>query len=248
MNDAVAALGLLDDADIALDQAALQLSALDHDGADLSPYVDLLDQAEQRLRAGAPGARSPAQVAARLREVLAGEFGFAGDLESYDHPANADMIRVLDRRRGLPIALAILYVALARRLGWVAHALNTPGHVLVGLGAAAEVVVDPFNRGAGIDLAGAAEAVMTNRAVLARLLNNQATRAEAAGLLPRALTVMRRITTVAPDFSWGWWERARLERRLGDTVAARGSLSAMLETTRDEDARRQVMAALAALG
>ena len=65
--------------------------------------------------------------------MFADEFGFAGDADSYDAPLNADLIRVLDRRRGLPVSLSLLYVAAARRIGWTAHALNTPysgGHIL----------------------------------------------------------------------------------------------------------------------
>ena len=51
MIEAIAHLGLLDDEDIRLDLAALELSALDHPGVDLSPYVELLDAIEADLRA-----------------------------------------------------------------------------------------------------------------------------------------------------------------------------------------------------
>jgi regulator of sirC expression with transglutaminase-like and TPR domain len=197
--------------------------------------------------------------------VLAVEFGFEGDHATYDDPANGDLIQVIDRRRGLPVALSILYVALARRVGWVAHALNTPRHVLVGIGQPRSLLIDPFNRGVFVGreqfssliegrLSDAAHgqvapqiAPMSNRAVLVRLLMNEATRAEQALRSDRALVVMQRITTVAPAHSLGWWERARLERAEGDTTAARASLSSMLETTRDPDLRTHVMSALDAL-
>jgi regulator of sirC expression with transglutaminase-like and TPR domain len=55
-----------------------------------------------------------------LSRVLHGEFGFIGDSETYDAPVSADFSRVLDRKRGLPIVLSILYVAMARRAGWCA--------------------------------------------------------------------------------------------------------------------------------
>ena len=248
MVDTVTALGLLDDEDIALDRAALALSALDHEDADLAPYLALLDRIEARLRRGGDGIRGPAQAAEQLRLALAGEFGFSGDREAYDHPANADMIRVLDRRRGLPIALAILYVALARRLGWAAWPLNTPGHAVIGLGEGAKLGLDPFGGGERIDLSPEAIRPMSNRAALVRLLTNPASRAEAAGQTDRALTLVRRITLVAPDYSPGWWDRARLERVSGDVAAARSSLNAMLETTRDESMRARVKTALAGLG
>jgi regulator of sirC expression with transglutaminase-like and TPR domain len=241
-------LGLVDEAAIELDRAALEIAALDHPDADPSPYLDLLERMTERLRAAAPPNPTPVQQAATLAQVLAVEFGFEGDQETYDDPANADLFSVLDRRRGLPVALAILYVALARRLGWLASVLGLPGHVLVGIGRDPMVVIDPFHSGAVVTSEQPAVVPrMPNRAVLARLLMNQASRAEQAGRLDRALVVLERITTVAPEYSEAWWERARLELAVGNTGAARQHLSSMLETTRDPDLRRRAHRALEAL-
>lgn len=261
MVDHITHLGLVDETDIELDKAALELAALDHPSAELGPWLALLDEMEARLRKVGALARSPETQAATLARVLAGEFGFEGDRESYDDPANADLIRVLDRRQGLPVALAILYVAMARRLGWSAHALNTPGHVLVGVGPPPYVLIDPFNHGVvvrpgqlvgllraalGVRATIGAEHVapLGNRGVLVRLLMNLATRAEKAEKFDRALAILQRITVVAPSHSFGWWERARMEQAMGDTAGARLSLSSMLETTRDPKVRNQVMTAL----
>lgn len=265
MGEQIIHLGLIDDSEIQLDEAALEIAALDHPDVHLSGYLQLLGAITERLRARAGGAREPAVQAARLAEVLAGEFGFAGDRESYDDPANADLISVLERRRGLPIALAILYVAAARRVGWTAHPLNTPSHVLVAIGAPRQIVIDPFNRGAFVsrnDLAGLLRsalgrvataspehvAPLSNRAALVRLLMNQVTRAERARQLPRALTLLQRITAFAPDYSFAWWDRARMEEATGDVAAARKSLTSMLETTRDPALRTQIVSALDGLG
>ena len=177
--------------------------------------------------------------------MLGGEFGFTGDRSTYDDPDNADLIRLIDRRRGLPVSLAILYVAAARRLGWPAEVLNTPGHVLIRVGSETEpLLLDPFNDGATVGpeglqrllsgmLGGRVEpssahlAPMTNRGVLVRLLLNQASRAEQAGDAARALTLFERITAFAPDNAHGWWERARLQLVHRDVAGARSSLSAM---------------------
>ena len=202
--------------------------------------------------------------AAALANVLAEEFGFVGDVETYDDPANADLIRVIDRRRGLPVSLAILYVAAARRLGWSANVLDVTGHVLVLIGDdAAPVIIDPFCRGqsvskdrlmaliAAIDSSPAAVrhvAAMPNRAVLIRLLLNQATRAEQAGKARRALELYSRVTMMAPSYGHAWWERARLELVDGDIPAARHSLTAMLEITRDPALRERVSVTLDVFG
>jgi len=258
MIDTIRYLGLLGDEDIELDTAALALSALDHDGIDLAPYVALLSSIGAKLAVLGAGANEGAEQAGVLAEILHDDFGFSGDRESYDAPLNADMVRVLDRRRGLPVSLSIIYVAAARRLGWSADALNTPMHVLVGIGSGdARILIDPFNDGAQVMpeqlLALLSQAPgpgsfpteahvgpMTNRETLVRLLLNQATRAEQAGDPGRALTVYERMTIVAPSHGQGWWDLARLQLVAGAVDPARASLSAMLEVTRDPERRRQI--------
>jgi regulator of sirC expression with transglutaminase-like and TPR domain len=263
MSTDIETLGLLEDDEIELDQAALALSELDHDGIDLSPYLALLDAIDERLLDFAE-AETAEQQAEALAQVFHNEFGFTGDAESYDAPLNADLIRVLDRRRGLPVSLSLLYVAAARRLGWTAHALNTPGHVLVRIGEGPACLIDPFHAGEVVSrerlaalLYGALGpegrpgpehvAPMANRSVLVRLLLNQATRAERGGDPARACAIYERMTTVAPDNPDGWWELARLQLQLHDLDAARASLSAMLEVTRDPERRKLVTATLQAL-
>ncbi|MBV1690960.1 transglutaminase-like domain-containing protein [Novosphingobium sp. G106] len=267
MDSDIETIGLLDDDEIELDHAALALSELDHEGIELEPYYALLDEIGERLDDFAE-AETPEAQGEALAQVFHEEFGFTGDADSYDAPLNADLIRVLDRRRGLPVSLSLLYVAAARRLGWTAYATNTPGHVLVRIGdengGEPPYLIDPFHGGApvsddrlaallhgtiGPDGVPGPEhiAPMTNRTVLARLLLNQASRAERAGDPVRALAIYERITLVAPDNADGWWELARLQLQLRDVSAARASLSAMLEVTRDPQRRELITTTLQAI-
>ncbi|WP_242152783.1 SirB1 family protein [Sphingomonas sp. BAUL-RG-20F-R05-02] len=263
--DAILQIGLLEDEAISLDSAALQIAALDHAGLDLSAYVDLLGEITERLVVLGGDAENAVARAKILARVIGTEFGFVGDRQSYDDPDNADLIRVIDRRRGLPVSLTILYVAAARRLGWAADALNTPGHVVARIGSETEpVLIDPFDGGAMLDaeqFAALLRAVlgrdaaprpehltaMSNRSVLVRLLMNQASRAERGGNLDRALTLYQRMTVIAPSNAHAWWEHARLQLNTGDVEAARSSLSAMLEVTREPELRMHACAALDAL-
>jgi len=250
-------LGLLDDDEIELDHAALALSELDHEGIDLDPHYALLEEIADRLGDFAE-ATTPEEQGAALAQVFHGEFGFSGDAETYDAPVNADLVRVIERRRGLPVSLSLLYVAAARRMGWAAYATNTPGHVLVRLGDEPYGLIDPFHDGTPVSderlsaLLGGTPgpehvSPMSNRRVLVRLLLNQASRAERDGDPLRALTLYERMTLIAPDNADGWWELARLQLQLQNVPAARASLSAMLEVTRDPERRALITTTLRAL-
>lgn len=261
----VATIGLIDDEDILLDLASLALSHLDHENTDVAPYLKTLEEIEDRVCEEGRSAVLPRERAAVLSRVLHGELGFAGDSDGYDESANADFIQVLDRKRGLPIALSILYVAMARRAGWSAYVLNLPGHVLVQIGEKSPVLIDPFGGGdlvsegkiaeiarACLGKEGGASALnvfrMSNRDVLARLLNNQAVRAEDGNDPRRALTMYQRITQIAPEVLDAWQRVAQLQLTFNDVAGARESLFAMSEVAPDKKTRDRIMEAFEALG
>lgn len=254
-------LGLLDDSDIDLVEAGIALARADRPDADAGRLRRLVSgwaitlQKDTAPMSGIGRAR-------RLAELIASEAGLSGAAEDYDNPLNADLIAVVERRRGLPVALSILYVALARRVGWRAQALNLPGHVIVEIaGGVDSALIDPFDHGIGISRDRALEIArhgggdaaphsfepMTNRQLLIRLITNQASRARSGGDTVRALKLYERMTVIAPRLSSLWWERARLEQLLGHNNAARGSLTAMLETTHDTAMSRRIQIALASL-
>jgi regulator of sirC expression with transglutaminase-like and TPR domain len=261
----VVSIGLIEDEDILLDLAALALSHLDHEHTNIAPYLEKLEEIEDRVCQEGRSALLVRERAAVLSRVLNGEFGFVGDTETYDAPVNADFIRLLDRKRGLPIALSILYVAMARRAGWTAYVLNLPGHVLVQIGDKSPVVIDPFAGGnlvsqdaiaaicrACLGEEGGASALsvarMSNRDVLARLLNNQAVRAANENKPLRAMELYRRITQIAPGVLDAWQNLARLQLALNDVASARESLFAMSEVAPDKETRDRILKTFETLG
>lgn len=112
-----------------------------------------------------------------------GEHGFRGDEVDYHDPRNSLLDEVLARRTGIPITLAVVVIAVARRVGVELRPIGAPGHFLV-LDARTGSFLDPFRGGArvpdkSIERARAAApggfdpfAVVDGRAVLSRVLNN----------------------------------------------------------------------------
>lgn len=262
---ALTRLGLLDDADIDLADAALACAAADRPDLDLAPLKARVAGLATRLLSQGVGVDTSRGRARLLTALLADHEGLSGDTQDYENPANADLSMMFERRRGLPVTLSLLYVALARRVGWAAQVLGLPGHVVVALGGDSDrILLDPFDHGRRIDASGLAELVdralgghvapsaehlrpLSNREVLVRLLTNQATRARRKGDAARALVLAARMTALAPRLTGLWWERARLEQIAGDRPAARASLAAMLETTHDPAVRARIADALTTL-
>ena len=69
-----------------------------------------------------------------FNEYLYDEQGFAGNRERYDDPRNSFLNEVLDRRTGIPISLAVVYLEVARRAGLRVDGVNFPGHFLLRAG------------------------------------------------------------------------------------------------------------------
>lgn len=257
----LATIGLLDDGDIDLIEAGIALSLADRPRGDATRLRRMMQNWAITLQRDTAPASGQAR-ALRLAGLIAGEGGLTGDTADYDNPLNADLVAVASRGCGLPIALSILYVALARRVGWRAEALSLPGHVLVEVhGGGTPALIDPFDHGISVTLARATDIarqgggipiggrfpLLDNRQMLVRLISNQASRARLSGDLTRALTLYERLTIIAPRISALWWERSRLEQRVGRMAAARASLTAMLETTHDPALGQRIRTTLAAL-
>ena len=142
--------GLAEDA-IDLAEAALLLADLERPGGDLGRYRHHLSLLTRDTAAAADGLDAEDSLEARaaaLRRVLVERYGYEGDAATYDDLQNANLMRVIDRRRGLPVALGILFLHAARAQGWQAAALNFPGHFLIRLELHGErLILDPFHQG-----------------------------------------------------------------------------------------------------
>jgi regulator of sirC expression with transglutaminase-like and TPR domain len=226
-----------DDAAIPLAETALNLAALDHLGVDLAPYRDhlrqLADDARESYAAVRHGMAEVPAAARALADTIGVRHGYQGDNATFDDPQNADLISVIDRRRGLPVSLGILYIDLAHRLEVPAHGLNTPGHFLMALGEGDLArVIDPFNGGVVLNMEElrpwpqlpeddpAKYGPVGRRDVLLRLLNNIHSRALASKDSMRALTITERMVLIAPRRADLWLELAKASETIGKMNAA----------------------------
>ena len=132
-------------------QAALAIAGVEYPSLDPARYLQRLERmgeaAEGRLARQAH--LGVAAQIATLNAYLFEELGFSGNTEHYDDPRNSFLNEVLDRRLGIPISLAVVYLEIGRRGGMRLEGVNFPGHFLVRAPDAAEdLIVDPFHAGA----------------------------------------------------------------------------------------------------
>src|SRR5215210_4133211 len=66
-----------------------------------------------------------------LNAYLFDEEGFTGNRDRYDDPSNSFLNEVIERRTGIPITLALVYMEVARRAGIHVEGVNFPGHFLM---------------------------------------------------------------------------------------------------------------------
>jgi regulator of sirC expression with transglutaminase-like and TPR domain len=197
---------------IPLAEAALWIAAEEYPALDVELYLDRLDEIAEAARSRIAAAVDPIRA---FNDYLFGELGFSGNSESYDDPRNSFLNEVLDRRRGIPITLSLIYTEVAGRLGLPVVGVGFPGHFLVKWTVDPEVIVDPFfgkivslpdceerlrsSFGPEARLSPEMLAPATPREILVRMLRNLKHNYLGRGDLERALGAVDRILAVAPD-------------------------------------------------
>lgn len=252
---ALEAAGQMPDSELDIAAVALQLARVDAPDADWPAAARHLSElAREAVQAAAADPEADAGNVARRRAVLAellhGRFGYAGDTDTYEDMANANLLRVVQRRRGLPVALGVLWLHAAEAAGWDAHGVDFPGHFLIALAGRGQVVVDVFAGGEGMDapalratlkkfagkqaeLGPDTLAPMSKRAVLLRLQNNVKVRRLRDNDLPGALACTEDMLRIAPEAAGLWREAGLMHQRLDQIGAAILALENFLRLSPD---------------
>jgi len=134
--------------DIDLAEAALVFAESEYPRLEIRDYVAKLDDLgrEARRLLDPRIALVPELAVRRLLDWMYNTLGFKGNTEAYYDPRNSYLNEVLDRRRGIPITLALVLLEIAARAGVEATGISFPGHFLVRAGGSDKpLVVDPFH-------------------------------------------------------------------------------------------------------
>jgi len=197
-----------------LAEGALLVALEEYPRLDVQGYIDELDALAARVeRRCAPG-EPPIFRLGHLHAEMFDIDGYRGESADYYHPRNAFLNEVIDRKTGLPIALSIVFLHVANRLGLAAFGVGLPGHYIVKVQFELnEVYVDPFHGGTTLTMAEIAELMQqtgggsmhpeylrawSGRATLLRVLANLQGMWAGAGDSRRAAAARERMEMLLP--------------------------------------------------
>jgi regulator of sirC expression with transglutaminase-like and TPR domain len=131
-----------------LEEGIWLLALTQYPDINVEAYRALLDNFVWELRERIDFEETHKEILTTINNYLFDELGFSGDQESYYDPQNSYLNRVIDRRKGNPINLSLLYLLLARRLQLPMAGIGLPGHFICRYQSTSdEIYVDAFHHG-----------------------------------------------------------------------------------------------------
>lgn len=248
-------LGDRGDGEVDLAAAALDIAGMHRSGTTLAPYLRHLETLVQEVGVYAGKKPDIERAVEAMIQVLAKRYGYGGDDETFDDLEAANLATVIDERRGLPVALGILYLHVARAQGWTAVGLDFPGRFLVRLEVGAERrILDPFDNGQVLEpqdlrnllkVGAGLESELTpdqyreigNREILLRLENNIKVRHLRAERFEDALRIIDTMLLFAPETASLWREAGMIHARLDHVREAISSLEEFLRLDTSAETR-----------
>lgn len=247
-------IGRTTDADFPIAKAALYLAAARLPGLNLGPYERHLERLTKEV-ADYAGPDTPvlADQHDALVQVIDRRYGYGGNESVFEDLDAANLARVIDTRRGLPVALGVVYIEVCNRLGWSMVGLDFPGRFLVRLELAGERrILDLFEGGRELTppelrsmlktMAGADAELqpqylseMTARQVVLRLEDNIRVRQMQRGDLADAADTLSVMLLIAPEASHLWREAGIVNARLDRVASAVEALEAYLKCAPGEE-------------
>lgn len=139
-----------------LEDAIFLLASYGYPELDMQKYRDTLDEMGDKLTVSIEKLKTnplipqgdPLQVITLINNFLFYQQGFKGNTENFYEPENTFFNDVMDRKKGIPISLSILYLFICKRLGLPAYGVNLPAHFIIKyVDSNDEFYIDPYNNG-----------------------------------------------------------------------------------------------------
>ncbi|HYN16056.1 MAG TPA: transglutaminase-like domain-containing protein [Terriglobales bacterium] len=256
----------VEDERIDLVRASLTIAQTEYPNLDFDAYCARIEELARRVKRLVPDLGDPSESITALNRVLFEEEGFRGNAEDYYDPRNSCLNDVLDRKLGIPITLAVVYMEVARRVGFPLVGVGMPGHFLLKHYdvEGREILIDPFNRGSILTAKDCQRALdeiyggqmplqpeflmaVSRRQVLVRMLNNLKSIYLSGRNFRKALPIVDLILAIYPRSPEDVKQRALLRWSLGQTRGALADLEDYLKMSpdaSDADEIRQTAASL----
>ena len=201
---------------ISIAEVALLLAHLDFPKKSLTVYYEELKLIISNMGKVSSNVVSVVEQGEALSEILHKTHNYNGNTISYDDLDNANLMRVIDRKRGLPVSLGILYIHAARSQGWKIWGINFPNHFILQLSHHGEHIwIDPFSggkrlnfadleklfwriNGAPVNLESSFIRSVSDNEILIRLQNNIKLRAQHQGDKKRVIEILETMIILAP--------------------------------------------------
>lgn len=250
------------DEQINLAKAALDIAQEEYPDLDPDEYLNALDTMAAEVQERLPAQRYPLRVIQTINQYLYDDLGFTGNNENYYDPRNSFLNDVIDRRTGIPIALSLVYLEIARRIDFPMVGVGMPGHFLIrpqfeDVG----IFVDAFHRGEilfeqdcrdrlakiyqqSVQLQATFVEPVSSRRFLTRMLTNLKMIYLNRQELQKALATVERILLLFPDAPMELRDRGLLYFQMGRWAEASQDLNiylAILPNAEDAGVIRQLL-------
>ncbi len=244
-----------DDSGFDLASAALDIACINQTRKAIGAYVRHLDVLCKDVALFVGKQPDADDAAHALSKILGARYGYGGDESTFDDLNAANLMRVIDDRMGLPVALGIIYIHVARAQGWLADGIDFPGRFMIRIEIDGErAILNPFDGGMVMEtrelrdmlkltmgneeeLSPTHYRVLGNRGILMRLENNLKVRHLHAQRFDSALEVIDTMLLFSPAEASLWREAGMIHLRLDQVAEAILALEEYLRLDTDGPSR-----------
>jgi regulator of sirC expression with transglutaminase-like and TPR domain len=173
--------------DLDLEEGVFLIAKHGFPGVEMHMYSDLLNFFASEFQSRLDPSDAPEEIAGKIGNYFSIEKRFSGKEADYYNTDNHYIHKVIETKRGVPIALSVIYMLVLRRLNFPVQGIGMPGHFIVKYEFGSKpLFADPFNAGSILSIDDCRRSLLklgyafkdeylepvTNRQILERMLRN----------------------------------------------------------------------------